>query len=248
MQQLIRPLLVALLALFAGCGGGKPAGTLIAVAANFSATFDELAREFQAETGGRVVAATGSTGVLYAQILSGAPYSAFLAADAERPRLLEAEGLALPGSRFTYASGVLCLWSAQAGLSLQQGEILRADSSMTLAVANPELAPYGKAAEQVLSALELRVTERVLAPSVGQAFQYVASGSAKLGFVSAAQLHDWAEPDSRWQVPAMYHKPIDQQAVLLQDDPVARSFLGFLQGDKARAILAARGYRLPEDL
>jgi molybdate transport system substrate-binding protein len=227
-----------------------PAEVHVAVAANFTAPLAELGRGFERAGGGKLVVSAGSTGKLYEQIRAGAPFEILLAADAARPERLESEGLAVPGSRFTYARGRLVLWSPRPDLVDAEGAVLARGGFAHLAIANPKTAPYGAAAEQTLRALGLweRLEPRlVIGEDIAQAHQFVASGSAELGFVALAQLHG-AAGGSRWVVPASRHAPIDQQAVLLRqgrDNPAARALLDYLRGAPARQIIASYGYEVP---
>lgn len=219
----------------------------VAVATNFVKTARALAGDFTTASGHAVVVSEGSTGRLYAQIVNGAPFEVFLSADAERPLRLVAEGYAVEGTRFAYALGRLVLWSADPARVRDAGA-LRGDFRH-LAIANPELAPYGAAARQTLerlglwAALEPRL---VRGEDVGQTQQFVATGNAELGFVALAQVVDAG--GSRWEVPADHHAPIEQEAVLLgpgRDDATARAFLAFLRSAAARARIEAAGYALP---
>jgi len=243
-------LLVA--ALPSGATAGTSTGeTIVAVSANFSVPARELAGIFQEETGLQVVLVFGSTGKHYAQIKNGAPFAAFLAADVERPRLLIAEGHALPGTRFTYATGRLVLWSPDADLVDDRGAILGSDHFRHLALANPDLAPYGRAAVEALGNLDLLAAVRsrlVRGENISQVFQYVASGSAELGFVALSQFRSLGPGDrgSWWLVPAELHEPIRQQAILLREDPVARAFLEFLKSARAHEVILRYGYNVDE--
>lgn len=224
----------------------------VAVAANFRSCLEELATLFQTRTGHTVQVSVGSTGRHFAQIKAGAPFDIFLAADVQRPRLLEKDGLTVPGSRFTYAQGRLVLWAP--GLEFIAGDSLTTildDPDLThLALANPRLAPYGYAARQTMEALERWGSLQeclVLGQSVGQAWQFTASGNAQAAFVALAQL-DEASRRQALVVPETLHDPINQQAVLLlrgSENPAAQAFLPFLQGDEARAVIAAHGYSMP---
>ena len=222
----------------------------VAVASNFAETMREIARRFEDRTGHQVVLAFASTGKHYAQISNGAPFEAFFAADEERPRRLEQEGLAVPGSRFTYAIGKLVLWSPQPGMVDAAGEVLEGGDFRHLALANPRLAPYGRAARQVLESrglwesLQARI---VRGENIAQAFQFVASGNAELGFVAGSQVERPGKPStgSRWTIPEDLYPPIEQQAVLLEDEPVIREFLRFARGEEAQAIIRSHGYGLP---
>lgn len=223
----------------------------VAVAANFADALNAISEVFERAEGGRVKPSIGSTGQLYAKIGHGAPYHILLAADTERPRLLIEEGLAEAESRFTYALGRLALWSTDPD-RVNGPEILSRGDWRRLAIASPELAPYGLAARQTLQALGLWETVRpklVQGTNIGQAFQFVATGNAELGFVALSQL---TSPRSRfggsdWRVPKELHEPIRQDAVLLThgyDDPVARRFLSFLQEESAEEIIRSFGYDL----
>jgi molybdate transport system substrate-binding protein len=232
---------------FAGCRPA-PSGDAVhvAVAANFAVPFGVLARDFEMATGHRVAVTTGSTGGLFAQIAAGAPFEVFLAGDAERPRRLEEEGLAVAGSRFTYARGRLVLWSP--GVAIADGAgVLRDGAFERLAIANPATAPYGRAARQTLETLGAWETTRerlVLGSDVGQAYQFVATRNADLGLVARAQLDREAE-GSPWLVPETLHAPVEQQAVLLAagaGDLAASALLAYLRGPEARRVLADFGY------
>jgi molybdate transport system substrate-binding protein len=235
-------------------GTAVPADDIrIAVAANFTTTLREIASAFTESTGYAVTIVAGSTGKHYAQIHNGAPFDVFLAADSDHPRRLESEGLALSGSRFTYARGLLVLWSPDEGLIDESAAVLTADTFRHLAIANPDLAPYGAAAREVLTALGhwRQLEDRLVrGESIGQTFQFVASGAAELGFIARSQV---TEPGggmrrgSFWQVPQQLYTPIEQQVALLSDLPAARALVDFLAGDQARAIIKRRGYQLTDD-
>lgn len=244
----VRILLLAACLLLPSLSGA--AEVSVAVAANFAAPMHKIAQAFERATGHRAIVALGSTGRFHAQIRQGAPFQLLLAADDRTPRLLEQEGLAIAGSRFTYAVGRLVLWSATPGRVDAQGEVLRRRGVERLAIADPRLAPYGAAAVEVmqrLGVLQAWQPRLVQGESVGQAFQFVATGNAALGFVALSQLRALpaATPGSAWLVPAELHRPLRQDAVILrpgQGQPAALALASFLQGDEARAILRAYGY------
>lgn len=224
---------------------------LVAVASNFAEVIERLEAGFEQDSSHRLTVTAGSTGMLYAQIESGAPFDVFLAADRWRPRLLQEEGHAVPGSRFTYAIGRLTLWSANAELIGADGaETLRQAEFRTLAIANPDLAPYGTAARETLEALGLLETLKdriVRGENIGQVHAMVATGNAELGFVALSSVcSPGHESDgSRWDVPQELYAPIRQDAVLLAgaaDNPAARDFLAYLEGADARAVIRAFGY------
>lgn len=225
----------------------------VATAANFTAAIRRLAPEFERRSGHTVVASFGATGTLYAQIRNGAPFDILLAADAEHPLRLETEGLAVAGTRFTYAIGRLALWSAKPGVVDKDGEILRRGEFAHLAIANPKTAPYGMAAVQVLQRLgvEERVRPRIVqGENITQTFQFVSTGNALLGFVAWAQVR--ALPATRagssWLVPAELHDPLNQDGVLLKraaDPAAARAFLDYLRSPPARSVITELGYTTP---
>jgi molybdate transport system substrate-binding protein len=238
------------LALLAFALGARADEVQVAVAANFAAPMAQIAADFSRESGHRATIVSGSTGKLYAQIRSGAPFALLLAADQETPAKLEAEGLAVPGQRFTYAIGKLVLYSAKPGFVDGDGAVLRAGGFDHLALANPKIAPYGAAAMEVLASLHLveRLQDKLVqGESIGQTFQFISTGNAELGFVALSQV---APPDrpvagSWWLVPAALYRPIRQDAVLLQkgaDQAAARALLQYLQSDRAKAVIRAFGY------
>src|SRR5690606_23027309 len=196
----------------------------------------------------------GSTGKLYAQIRHGAPFEVLLAADAATPRRLAQEGYAIDVSQFTYAVGELVLWSRDADVGDADGQVLWTGDADHLAVANPNVSPYGAAAFEALSNLNVlpRCRDHVVqGETIGQAYQIVASGNAELGFVAASQVFDDGElrAGSVWVVPERLYQPIHQDAILLrrgQDNPAATAFLSFLQGEQARAIVRSFGYGVPQ--
>lgn len=244
MRQLLVPLLGLLLAL---TGVARAESVLVAAAANVTVVAEELAAAFTAETGHEAVLAFGSTGGLYAQIAQGAPFEVYLAADAERPALALAAGFAIPGTGFTYANGRLALYSTTRDVS--GGPAALRSDVQRLAIADPELAPYGRAAAEVVAALgltEALAGRLVVGTSVTQALQFVVSGNAELGFVAAGQVGGGG---SHWVVPAELHAPIRQDAVLLQagaENIAARAFMDFLRGETAAAILSAAGYEVDQ--
>ena len=224
------------------------ADTRVAVATNFRDACTEIGQAFGVATGHRAVFSFGSTGQLHAQIVQGAPYDVFLAADAARVGRALAEGLAIEGSRLTYATGRLVLFSMDKSL-VNGPETLANLSFDRLAIADPAIAPYGVAAIQVLRALALhdRIRDKVVrGQNVAQAYQFVYSANADLGLVAQSQvaLHDQG---SRWVVPEHLHEPIRQDAVLLRHgaaNDAARAFLEFLRGPQADAVRARFGYGL----
>ena len=222
----------------------------IAVAANFMAPMQQMLPAFEATTGHKLQLSSGSTGKFYAQIKNGAPFDVLLAADDETPIKLEQEGVAVAGSRFSYAIGKLVLWSASVDGVDAKGEVLRSGKFSHLAIANPKLAPYGRAARESLQALGLwdgLQGKLVMGENIAQTQQFVASGNAQLGLLALSQV--WRDGKlsggSAWPVPEKLHAPIRQDAVLLlkgKDNPAAQALLSYLRSDAARAVLRSYGY------
>ena len=222
----------------------------VAVASNFIPVLELLAPNFEKQSGHTLTLITGATGQHYAQIVNGAPFDVFLSADAERPRLLEEQGHAIADSRFTYALGKLVLWSTDPKQVDNAGAIIAAGEFKHLAIASPKLAPYGKAAQEVL--MQMDVWERlqgrlVQGENITQTLQFVYTGNAELGFIAWAQ---WLEVDpgqtgSHWEVPRELYNPIVQDAVILNDSPAARAFFSFLQSDESKTLIQSAGYDLP---
>lgn len=224
----------------------------VAVAANFSAPMAAIAAEFEKATGHKVHLSAGASGKFYAQIKNGAPFHVFLSADEETPAKLEQEKLAVPGGRFTYAVGTLVLWSARPDFVDGKGAVLSQGNYAHLAVASPKMAPYGAAAMEVLDKLGLTSTlqtKLVLGENIAQTHQFVLSGNAELGFVALSQVmkEGRVSTGSAWIVPDNMHRPIRQDAVLLnagRDNAAAIALLRFLRESRSAAIIKSYGYRV----
>ncbi len=222
----------------------------VAVAANFHATLQQIADGFSKQAPHRVLISSGSTGKLYAQIVHGAPYEIFLAADAERPQRLEREGRSVKGSRYTYARGRLALWSRDAQRVDATGSVLQTASVTHLAMANPRTAPYGLAAKQTLQHLGLWPLWQpriVQGEDIGQVLQFLDSGAAEMGFVAYAQVKQRGA-GSYWRVPQTHHAVLEQQAVLLPRGataPAALAFMRYLRSAEARRLIEDAGYDVP---
>jgi molybdate transport system substrate-binding protein len=238
----------ALAILAALCSGVAAADEIrVAVATNFSEPMAALIELFEQGSEHTVLVSAGSTGNHYAQIRNGAPFEAFFAADVERPTLLEEQGSAIAGSRFLYAVGRLALWSPQPNLVDTEGRVLEHGTFRFLAIANPELAPYGAAAREVLMARNLWSSLQprlVQGQDIGQAYSFVHTGNAELGFVAYSQLKKptGVIEGSYWLVPEAFHQSIAQEAVLLRDVPAARAFLEFVKSAPAREVIRRYGY------
>jgi molybdate transport system substrate-binding protein len=246
MQRLLAVLFITL-----GAAAAAQADEVqVAVAANFAGPMARIAAEFTASTGHVVKIASGATGKFYAQIVAGAPFDVLVAADDETPKKLIAEGQAVSGSNFTYAIGKLALWSAQPGYVDDQGAVLASGKFAHLAIANPKLAPYGAAGLAVIKARGLTdaiAPRLVTAESIAQAWQFVATGNAELGFVALSQLlvPDKPAGGSYWLVPQNLYAELRQDAVLLKTgakNPAAIALLAWLKSEPAKTVIQIYGY------
>jgi len=247
----LAPLLALLAAALAY--GDEPLS--VAVASNFQQTARALGERFEQGTGLPVRFSAGSTGRLYAQIVNGAPFDVFLAADTARPRLLEERGLGLAGTRRTYATGTLLLWSRDARLAQRDCRAgLEELDGAKLAIANPDIAPYGRAAREFLEAAGLWKSVEanlVLGENIAQAMQFAATGNARFGLVAESQLRNSSLPAASctWPVPETSHQPIRQQAIVIAgtgNETVAVQFLDFLGSEEGRSIIERDGYRVQD--
>jgi molybdate transport system substrate-binding protein len=226
---------------------------MVAVAANFSAPMQQIAALFQKETGHQIKLSFGASGGIYAQIKNGAPFDLFLSADQLTPQKLEAEGLGVPNSRFTYATGQLVLWSKQEGLVDAKGHVLQNKSIQRIALANPKLAPYGAAAIETMTNLGLLKelqSKLVQGDNIAQTYQFVSTQNAQIGFVALSQVfaNGKITSGSAWIVPGNLHQPIQQDVILLrkgQDNKAATALLLYLKGEQAKKIMKSFGYLSP---
>ena len=249
-MQTIHRLSTLIALIFAGAAVAEE--VQVAVAANFTSPMQKIAADFEKDTGHKAQLAFGSTGKFYAQIKNGAPFEVLLAADDETPVKLEKEGAAVAGSHFTYAIGKLVLWSAKPGFVDDKGEVLKSGNFAHVSIANPKLAPYGAAAIEALTALRLLDAVQpkfVQAENISQAYQFIATGNAELGFVALSQVSKDGKltEGSAWIVPGNLYQPIRQDAVILdkgKDKPAAEALMKYLKGDKARAVIKSYGYEL----
>lgn len=227
-------------------GTGAFADTLrVAVAANFKPTLEQLIPEFEAGSNIDVEISSGSTGALYAQIVNGAPFDVFLAADAARPLRLEKENRILTGSRKTYAVGRLVFWTPSQE-PVTKNDLQRWDAP--LAVANPRLAPYGRAGMETLDHLGVSPA-LIQGGNIAQTYTFVATGNVTGGLVALSQVTLRNVPEgSYWLIPENYHSPIEQQLVVLRNAAQsATRFVAYLGGAHARALMIAAGYDVPPE-
>ena len=245
LQRLLTSCLMALAPAMAQAGSAQ-----IAVAANFAEPIKALAAQLQRTTGHTIRVSLGATGTLYAQIINGAPFDAFLAANREAPEALEKDGLASPGSRFTYARGQLVLWSAQPGRVDPQGAVLKRSDLGKVAYANPKTAPYGAAAVQLMASMGLSEALQprlVQGQGIGQTFAFVHSGNADVGFVALSQVMEKGQlkSGSMWQPPTDLYAPIEQDAVVLQrgaNNPAAAALMQLIKSPQGQALILSHGY------
>lgn len=224
----------------------------VAVAANFTAPMKLIAAEFEKSSGHKAHLSFGSTGKFYAQIKNGAPFEILLAADNETPLKLEQEGMGVAGSRSTYAIGKLVLWSADTVFVDTKGEVLKKGEYKHIAVANPRLAPYGAAAQEVLNKLGLSSAvepKLVQGENIAQTYQFIKSGNAELGFVALSQVYEAGKlkEGSGWIIPGDLYTPIRQDALVLtrgKDNPAAAELMKFMKSAHAQAVIKSFGYDL----
>ena len=241
-----------LIATLSLAGEASAAQTNVAVAANFTDPAKEIAAAFKAKTGHEAVLSFGSSGQFYTQIKQHAPFQIFLSADSERPKKLVDDGLGVADSRFTYAIGKLVLWSRNPDL-VKGEETLKSNAFSKLSLSNPVAAPYGAAAIETMKSLGLYDTLRpkfVEGANITQAFQFVDTGNAELGFIALSQIIG-NDTGSRWIVPEDLYEPIRQDAVLLNKgaaNEAATAFMAFLKGPEAQAIIEKYGYVLDSEL
>ncbi len=222
----------------------------VAVAANFSAAMKEIAARFESDTRDHLIISYGATGQFRAQIMNGAPYAVFLTADDVTGKQLADDGLAVPDSRFVYATGALVLWSPDPLIAGSLETLLEQGSFKHIAMANPALAPYGAAARETLENLGLwnHLQDKILyGENISQAYSMVVGGGAHLGFVAKSQVmrHGHWLPGSVWVVPPSLYKPLNQEAILLlkgQNSKAAHALMAYLKSEKSRSIVKAYGY------
>lgn len=225
---------------------------MIAVAGNFFKPLKVIAAEFERQSGHKALLSVGSTGKLYAQIVNGAPFEIFIAADQTRPKKLVEQHLAVIDTQFTYAQGKLVLWSKDKNQIDIQGKILQSKDLIHLAIVNPKIAPYGEAAVDVLKNIgvyQQLKPKLVLGQNLGQSFQQISSGAVKQGIIALSQVITNGKliSGSTWIIPESLYSPIQQDAILLnkgKENPAAIAFLTFLKSPTSQALIKAYGYEV----
>jgi len=251
MTHFTRQLLIYLFGMVAAAGT-MAEEVHVAVAANFTAPMQKIAVQFEKDTGHKAIVTFGATGKFYAQIKNGAPFDVFLSADTETPAKLEKEGDAVAGSSFTYAIGKLVLWSANSDFVDDKGAVLKKGNFEHISIANPKLAPYGAAAVAAITTmglLEPLQPKFVMAENISQAFQFVYSGNAPLGFVAMSQVFEdgTLKSGSVWIVPGKLYSPIRQDAIILnkgKGKPGAEALMKYLQSTEIKSLIKSYGYDL----
>ncbi len=219
----------------------------IGTASNFVPTLEKLSESFTQKTGHKIIVTKGATGVLYAQIIQGAPFDVFLSADVKRAQKLEEDSIAIQNSRFTYAVGILALWNPS-GQTDTLENTLNDKSIKHIAIANPNIAPYGAAAKEALIHMESwqgNQQKLLLSSNISQTFHFTQRGNKTIGFVALSQLLKQNTPKNRyWIIPNNYHAPIKQQAILIKNSPEAYEFMTFLKSKVAQELIIADGYKM----
>ena len=254
-----RSIAVVLLAVIcASCALQAQTTLTVAAAANLGPALREIAADFEKSNGTRVTLVYGASGHLAMQIENGAPFDVFLSADEDYPRNLETKGAAAPGSLAVYATGKLVLWVTNASgidVGRLQPQMLLLDSVHKIAIANPQHAPYGKAAVEFLRKAGLydRVARKfVLGEDVAQAAEFVISGNAEVGIIplSLALAPAMKERGKYREIAADLYPPIRQAGVVLKsakNPSAAAKFLDYVRSAEAAPVLARYGFEPPAE-
>jgi molybdate transport system substrate-binding protein len=227
----------------------------VAAAADLQFALNELAARYEKQTGTKIDVSYGSSGNFFAQIQNGAPFDLLLSADIEYPRKLEAAGLAEPGTLYEYAIGRIVIWmpaDARVDVAKLGWKVLLEPGVEKIAIANPEHAPYGRAAVTALRNAGIYEQVRaklVYGENIAQAAEFVSSRNAQAGILALSLANSPRMRDGkRWEIPANMHEPIAQGAIVLKgakDKQGARAFLAFLKSGAGRKILDSYGFILP---
>jgi molybdate transport system substrate-binding protein len=255
-MRVVRSVMLAAVCLWIA-GGIAAAQTLtVAAASDLQSALPTLAAQFEKETGHKVTLTFGSSGNFFTQIQNGAPFDVFLSADIDYPRRLERAGLAERGSLYEYATGRIVLWTRNdSGVDLREGlTALVSPQVRRVSVANPDHAPYGRAAVAALRHAQLyeRVQGKfVLGENISQAAQFAQSGNAEVGMLALSlALAPALKRDGHYaEIPDSFYPPIEQAAIVLatsQQKALARQFIDGLKKPESTRILQAYGFALPQ--
>lgn len=227
----------------------------VAAAADLKPAMAELSQKFTEHSQTRVIVTFGSSGNFFSQMQNGAPFDLFFSADIAYPKKLEAAGLAEPGTLYEYAVGRIVIWmpvSAKVDVTKRGWDALLDASVEKIAIANPEHAPYGRAAVAALQkagVYESVKAKLVYGENISQAAQFVQSGNAQAGILAMSLAISPAMRDGkRWDIPADMHPPLEQAVIILKSSKnkdAARAFLDFLKSGAGRAILSNYGFEFP---
>jgi molybdate transport system substrate-binding protein len=239
----MRLLLILLFICFSSQSSAKV--LLIACASNFTDAMKEIQKRFEKSSNHKLIISYGSTGKLYAQIMHGAPFEAFFSADDKRPILLEKQNRSIKGSRFTYAKGKLALWSKHYNIkTLKKIKDIKNFKITHIAIANPKLAPYGLATEQVLKSKDLYQTflpKMVKGENISQTYQFIYTSNCQVGFVALSQVLS-TKQDNYYIIPESLYDPIIQQAVILKSARPIEEFFEFFQTPEIQSVIKSFGY------
>jgi molybdate transport system substrate-binding protein len=252
----LRTILAILVLALSIAGAARTQDIRVAAAADLKFAMQDVAAQFEKKTGTKVDVTYGSSGNFFSQLQNGAPFDLFFSADIDYPRKLEAADLAEPGTLYEYAIGRIAIWTPAGSkvdvARLGWNALLEDARVQKIAVANPEHAPYGRAAVAALQKAgiyEQVKSKLVYGENISQAAQFVQSGNAQAGIVamSLAVSPGMAE-GKRWEIPADMHPPIEQAVILMKaaaNKEAARAFLEFVKSDAGRATLAKYGFTFP---
>jgi molybdate transport system substrate-binding protein len=229
----------------------------VAAAADLKFAMSEIAGQYEKQSGTKVNVSYGSSGNFFSQLQNGAPFDLFFSADIDYARKLETAGLAEPGTLYRYAIGRIVIWApadSKVDVTTLGWKALLSESVQKISIANPEHAPYGRAAVAAMQKAGIYdqvKAKLVYGENISQAAQFVQSGNAQVGIVALSLAVSPAMQDGRrWEIPADMHAPIEQAAIVLKDarnKHAARSFLDFVKTEAARAILAKYGFSFPSE-
>jgi molybdate transport system substrate-binding protein len=233
----------------------RPQEVRVAAAADLKFAMQDLAAQFEKQSGTKIDVTYGSSGNFFSKMQNGAPFDLFFSADIDYPRKLEAAGLAEPGTFYEYAVGRIVIWTpadTKVDVTREGWKALLDPSVQKIAIANPDHAPYGRAAVaamQKAGIYEQVKFKLVYGESISQAAQFVQSGNAQAGIVAMSlAVSPGMKDGKRWEIPADMHLPIEQGAIVLKsakNKDQARAFLEFVKSESGRATLAKYGFSFP---